>query len=107
MSPPLVSIQRRPVDEWRCVYCHESIPEAPLICRSCHAMLHVECAEEIEGECVTPGCPGPLPTAARLLEEPAPPGPPLFRPMRPLDWLAAGVIALSLGSLCGWFLFRG
>jgi len=44
---------RRP----RCVYCHEDIYEAPLICTSCRVMVHPECRVELL-RCPTMGCKG-------------------------------------------------
>lgn len=52
-----VHVQRRPPPEWRCVYCHDDILEAPIICPGCRALLHSECFDEL-GACGTIGCIG-------------------------------------------------
>jgi hypothetical protein len=66
-----VNISRLQTSRPRCVFCHDSIHEAPLICTGCRIMVHVECKVEL-GDCPTFGCKGEIPTAESLSLQEAP-----------------------------------
>ncbi|MDF1663979.1 MAG: hypothetical protein P1V97_19575 [Planctomycetota bacterium] len=52
-----VSVTRSASHSWRCVYCHDTIYQAPVICPLCKTLMHKECCEEL-GRCPTFGCEG-------------------------------------------------
>lgn len=91
-------LERKATRDWRCVYCHEAIAVAPLVCPLCRAMTHRDCSFEF-GRCPTPGCEGDA------LNPPIVEAEKVSRLSVEAVWLAFA-LGLALGLGLGVWLFR-
>jgi hypothetical protein len=91
-------LERKAARDWRCVYCHEGIAVAPLVCPVCRAMTHRDCSREF-GRCPTPGCEGDA------LNPPIVEAEKVSRLSSKAVW-GAFVLGLALGLGLGLWLFR-
>ena len=93
---------RRASYGWRCVYCHDLIHYAPVLCPVCKTMMHKECGEEL-GHCPTFGCNGdPL---AIFKDHQDSKGQGQARQLAPVSIVVAIALAIVLSGIAALILF--